>query len=83
MGWTIITDTGLQIWADDIFPTEAEARAFVAENPRTEGGSRQLAVPTHIARRAMAEYKRILREQERVIDAARREAVAALFTERW
>jgi hypothetical protein len=81
-GWTIITADGLQLCADGIF-NEAEARAYVAENPHTLGGSRQLAVPDHIAHAANAERKRIGAEAARLVSEARVAAVAKLFELDW
>lgn len=81
-GWTIITESGLQLWTDGIFD-EAEARAFVAANPTTGGGSRQYAVPNHIAHEADAVRARIQAESASVVRKACREAVAKLFEKQW
>ena len=56
--WTVMTEEGLTLFAEDIF-TEEEARAFVAENPETMNGKKRIAVPESVGRKAMADYIRL------------------------
>lgn len=48
--WTVVAEDGLAMFREDLFSRE-EAQAYIAENPRTNSGRRQYAVPTSVARR--------------------------------
>lgn len=79
--YTIATDDGLVMWREDIFATREEADAFLAENPLTPSGSRQVVVSTEQAH-ALTEMRHETRvESDRVLARVRAARVSAIIGE--